>query len=546
MAPSTLLPCIQGIRIHSIANTANCIVLHLLAVAPCAHCPLCGHVSQHIHSHYRRTLADLPWNRVTVSIHLRARKFYCDHPDCPRRIFTEPLPELAARYARKTNRLQAALYLLGYALGGEAGARVAMGLGLAVSPDTLLHRVRQVGASVSSEPSVRVLGVDDWAFRKGHRYGTILVDLQRHRLLDLLPDRSAASLAEWLRTHPEIEIVSRDRASAYAEGIREGAPQARQVADRFHLLKNITDLLERMLTRHHRQLRQTTRELVAEQPLPVPLDTAMAQPPPRPPTRVQQDSACRRERCLARYQRVIELEQQGRSQRAIARKTGLSRNTIRKWIDAGGFPEQARRPVRAGKLAPFVVYLKQRWEQEAPSGVALFAELKAQGFTGSLALVQRYLQPWRAKSRASPPSHREEPPSARTVLWWLLGYHSKTDADLRQKQTAFVERLCQLCPAVKTAQELAVHFVGIVKQRRAADLDGWLEEAQSSQIVELMGFAKSLRQDDAAVREALVSVYSNGQVEGQVNRLKLIMRSMYGRAKLELLRAGVLPMQQTV
>ena len=236
METNTLLPCLEGIRVESVSATANAIVLSLWTTRLGVGCPRCGQVASRIHSHYPRTLADLPWNRVAVLIQLRARKFFCDNPACERRIFTEPLPDLAARYAHKTRRLQGALYLIGYALGGEAGARVAVGLGVTVSPDTLLNRVRQVGASSTSAETVEAVGIDDWAFRKGRRYGTILVDLERHRLLDLLPERTATCLIPWLAAHPRVKVISRDRAGEYALGARLGAPQARQVADRWHLV----------------------------------------------------------------------------------------------------------------------------------------------------------------------------------------------------------------------------------------------------------------------------------------------------------------------
>ena len=214
METNTLLPCLESIHVESVAATGSAIVLSLRATRPGGACPLCGKFSGRIHSHYQRTLADLPWNRVAVLIHLHARKFFCDNCACERRIFTEPLPELARHYAHKTRRLQGAIYLIGYALGGEAGARVAVGLGLSVSPDTLLNRLRQVGATASAGEAVEVVGMDDWAFRKGRRYGTILVDIARHRLLDLLPERTAACVTTWLAAHPSVKIISRDRAES--------------------------------------------------------------------------------------------------------------------------------------------------------------------------------------------------------------------------------------------------------------------------------------------------------------------------------------------
>ena len=546
----TLLPDPTRFRLEYIVNATNRVTLIVTSIQTTVRCPLCGGASGRVHSRYQRTLADMPWNQIAIRLHLGVRKFFCANALCPRVIFTEPLPGFAARYARKTLRLNEVFYLIGYALGGEAGARVAEGLGLNTSPDTLLNRVRQAVAVPAQEEETEVseLGVDDFAFRKGHRYGTILVDLVRRRVLDLLPDRTADSLAAWLKAHPSVKIVSRDRASAYSEGAKEGAPQARQVADRFHLLKNTSDMLERLLTRHYKHLRETARQVRA-----APKQTSPSPAPPelqtdvpvlsQPSTRVQHDSVFRRERRLSRYEQVRELRRQKLSVRAIARKTGLSRNTLRKWLDTDGFREQAKPPQRKSKIAPFTDYLKQRWEDGFQNAALLYEEIKAQGFEGSITLVQRYILPWRQAARGQPRPHREEPPSSRTVTWWLLGHVSK-DAELRQKQNAFVEQLAQLCPDVKTAQELALRFTRMVKERHADEFTQWLDAATDSNIAELKGFARCLRQDFAAVEAALSCEVSNGQVEGQVNRLKFIKRQMYGRAGFDLLRARVLPMQK--
>ena len=554
MNTTTLLPDPSRFRLEYIAGAAHTVTLLVTSLQTTVHCPLCDCAAAGVHSWYHRTLADMPWNQVAIRMHLSVRKFFCGNPLCARVIFTEPLPGFAARYARKTLRLNEVFYLIGYALGGEAGARVAEGLGLSTSPDTLLNRVRQAAnvSAAEEEQDVSELGVDDFAFRKGQRYGTILVDLVRRRVLDLLPDRTAESLAAWLKAHPSVKIVSRDRASAYSEGAREGAPQAKQVADRWHLLKNTGDMLERLLTRHYKHLRETTRQLRAAPKQTAPPPAQQAQPPEpnpdttdlsRPQTRAQHDSACRRERRLNRYEQVRELHRQKLSVRAIARKTGLSRNTLRKWLDADGFREQAKPPPRKSKIAPFSSYLKKRWEEGIDNAALLFEEIKAQGFEGSMDLVQRHVLPWRQAARGQPRPHREEPPSARTVTWWLLGHVSK-DAELRQKQTAFVEQLCQLCPDVKTAQELALRFTGMVKERRAEEFTQWLDAATNSNIAELKGFARCLRQDFAAVEAALSCEVSNGQTEGQVNRLKFVKRQMYGRAGFDLLKARVLPIQK--
>ncbi len=222
------------------------VVVRARTIAARARCPECGSPSSRVHSRYTRTVADLPWRGIAVELEIRARRFFCDREGCQRRVFCERLEEVAAR-ARKTARLEEALLAIAVGLGGEAGARLARELGLLVGPDALLERVRNSRAD--GQGGVRVLGVDDFAFKKGNAYGTILVDLERRRVLDLLPDRSAEGLTTWLRAHPGVEVVSRDRFPAYADAISAGAPRATQVADRWHLMHNLAEALDEFLKR---------------------------------------------------------------------------------------------------------------------------------------------------------------------------------------------------------------------------------------------------------------------------------------------------------
>jgi transposase len=544
-----VLPIPPSLHVEALLLVDDGLTILASSEATDAPCPLCGWRSGRVHSRYRRTLADLPWADVAVSIRVQVRKFFCDNDACRRRIFAERLSGVAQSSARRTDRQGKALTAIALALGGEGGARLAGDLGMPVSPDTLLRLIR--AAPDRELPTPAVLGVDDWAIHRGLTYGTILVDLERHRPVDLLPDRSSASLAAWLRAHPGVATIARDRAGAYAEGARDGAPDAVQVADRWHLVDNLADALEAFLRSKGASLKAAAVALADQG-----RDVNQSRSPPdevyqgkrRHPQperwRERMDAAAEVEvaRRRERSERVRALHANGACVAHIAREVGISRMTVYRYLRDG--PPQRKRHTVHGRprvLEPYEPYLLQRWAEGCRMATRLWREIQDQGFAYSLTTVQRFVNQLRREG--PPPTDRP-----RTVLTKPQGPPPRHVAALilqrperrTEEQRAYLKHLCGEDPAIVTAVDLAADFLAMLRRREGARLPAWLETAQTSGISELERFASKLREDVAAVQAGLTLRYSNGQTEGQVTRLKLVKRQGYGRAKFDLLRKRVL------
>lgn len=517
------------------------ITLTLTSRARPAPCPLCGRRTKRTHSWYERALADLPWGEQAVAVQLRVRKLFCDNANCKRRIFTERLPGVAAPWARKTVRLSERLTAVGLALGGAAGARLSGSMGLATSRNTLLRLVRRAPLPPVDTPTA--LGVDDWALRKRHTYGTVLVDLDRHRPVALLPDREAETLATWLREHPGVEVISRDRASAYAAGGRNGAPDAVQVADRFHLLQNLAETLELAFTGHARELReaeQTRRQDAVAEGGPVRPDPP---PPPKRPLAMAM-AAARREQRMATHQQVWDLYRQGWPGEEIARHLGIGRTTTYRHLKSEAFPERrGRSDAGRSSMDPWRDWIIERWNRGQRNGRQTLRDLRAKGFTGNYATVLRYLNrlrdaqqgaaPHRPRTRSGPllVAAPKQVLTPRTAAWTVLRPPDRR----RSEEKALLARLGETAPILAMAVTLAEEFAALVRGRKPERLDPWLQRAQDSAVPALQRFAKRLSSDYDAVRAAVTLAWSNGQVEGQINRLKTLKRQMYGRASLDLL-----------
>lgn len=530
-----------GLRVERLWRKGDVVHVDAITTRRAAHCPLCGRRSKRVHSHYSRTIADLPCCGTPVVIHLHTRRFVCRVRWCKRKIFifTERIPALVAPSARRTARLRTHLERTGFALGGAPGARHATAEGIVVSRRTLLRLVR--AAPLPERGAVRALGVDDWAQRKGQRYGTILVDLEMHQVVDLLPDRTAATFATWLRDRPEPAIIGRDRGGEYADGARQGAPHALQVADRFHLVMNVTDALERFLMRKHAALRQAAHSAsTTEEPPPSPPPDGGGEERaavPRLNRRQREKQECRARRS-ARYEEVCTLRAAGHTIKAIAQRLTISPRTVLRFLHAETFPEHAPRRGGPTLLTPFEPFLHERWDAGCHNATHLWRELQQRGFTGRYGIVALHLRQWRAQPCAPRPrsTRRITVYSPRQTVWLLL----RPSDQLTTEERAYLLHLHRCCPEMMVAQALVEEFTAVLKDHDVAGWYAWLHRAEECAIPELSAIARGMWRDRSAVEAAVATQWSNGQTEGQVNRLKVLKRTMYGRAKFDLLRQRML------
>jgi transposase len=505
-----------------------------------ARCPQCGCASQHVQSRYVRRPADLPWHGVAMRLELHVRRFFCDTPDCPQAIFAERLPGVLAPYARRTDRLAAWFTAVGFALGGEAGARLLASLGLTASPDTLLVCIRALPLSSPSAP--RVLGVDDWSFRKGRTFGTILVDLEQRRVIDLLPDREALTFAAWLQHHPGVQIISRDRGGAYAEGARLGAPGALQVADRWHLLHNLWEALDGFFV-HRKQVLRTQqaspqRRIIEE----TPWLTGRTQ-------QSEQRSVRSHERFVELYRQIHDLSAKRVDIRQIAQRLQISRGTVYRYLRMQQPPTRAQCPVpHSLPLDAYKPYLVRRWNEGCRNAKQLWRELVAQGYRQSRSTVARFigllrLETGQRKKYKSVPQaqlYEEQRVQAESVRPLTTRQAARLLLTVEAQRTASEQtRLAHLLaadPEIARAYEHAQEFCRLVRERGGVAFDDWISCVRQEGCQELRNFLEGLLKDEAAVRAGLTLRWSQGPVEGHVNKLKLLKRASYGRARLDLLR----------
>ncbi|AHI27377.1 Transposase (plasmid) [Komagataeibacter xylinus E25] len=498
-------------------------------------CPDCQCPTQRIHSFYQRKLADLPWQGRPATLIVSVPRFFCQAAVCPRRTFVMPLDGITVRHGRQTTRLTDLHYYIAHTLGGSAGARMTVRLCCPISPDTLIRRLlSRVRNTRKDTPPTRVVGVDDWAWRRGHHYGTIVVDLEKNDVIDLLPDREAATLAQWLQAHPGVEIIARDRAGAYADGCHRGAPSALQVTDRWHLLKNLSEAFVSILGRFTTTVRTLTRQLSASTTLSETSGTVRTQPE-EAQTLIRSVSGERRETL---FNEALALKAEGHSIQAIATTIGVERKTVRRWFQRGHAPTWKRTVPTRSILGPYISHLEKRWVEGCRNIRQLWRELLEQGFTGKYGTVRKWVTTRQGISTKPVSSAYVSPPLGRKLARLLLA----DDPLSAGRQDGL------LVPALLEAEpQLAVTLCWLRKMqnllckkedtRKEGDLKALLEEGKTTLLSRLI---PALERDAAAIEASLVTPWTTSPVEGQISRLKMIKRTMFGRAGFELLRARVL------
>ncbi len=545
----TILPDLSDLVIEQVSIT-NDVTITVRAASPTASCSCCGTMSKRVQSRYTRTLHDLPASGRSVHLVVHVRRFFCQESTCARKIFAERFASLTLPRVKFTLRLQETLQQMGFALGGEAGARLGRLLSIPGSSDTLLRLVKETPLPVTTSP--RVVGIDDWSWKRRLRYGTLICNLENNTPIDVLADRSVEIVSAWFEKHPSIEIVSRDRSSQYAAAIKKGAPQVLQVADLWHIGKNLAESVSTLLARCRAEIRrglhvQSVSEQEREEIEPVPEEG-------RRPVRshsVELAREGRRAQKMDRYTQVVELHHQGLRAAEIASRVGIGERTVHRWLAHGSFPEARQRRRRPSLIDPYERSVREWWHQGNRNGLHLYRELTSRGYKGSSQAMYNYLatlrtpgsdtlqslplKPQRQKSVPSRPVSLENF-SAQRATWLFVCQPEKLD----QIQQEELGQIRQASPSAEIAYGLAQAFMQMIREHTGLQLDSWLSSVEASHLPELKSFAKGIQQDKAAVFAGLTLPWRNGPLEGHVNRLKLLKRSMYGRAKLPLLRARVL------
>jgi transposase len=529
MDTTPFFPLPSTLRIDRIEQGAHLLTVHLQATSLTVACPQCGTPGSRVPSRYLRTVADVACVGQHVVLNLRVRKWVCARASCPHRIFAERFPGLVQRYARMTDRLIQMMQAVGITTNGADGARLLSRRSIPTTGETIIRRVLEL--PLRKEGPVPVAGVDEWVWKKGARSGTILVDLQQRRIAALLAERSVETSTAWFKTHPEVDIVARDRGKLFRQAIAAGAPQAKHVVDRFPLQQHFAEALE-LFFGHPKQLLKKAAQQLVGKPLPA------HRPDTTPP--LEQERRRRHAARVRRHQKIWKLFRAGYSKEAIAQRVGIASRSVYRALSHEQPPARQRRHRTHHVPDPYLAYLSDRWNQGCHSAIQLYEEVVAQRYLGSLRSIERIVGAFRPQG-TKPVNRRtitlRQAPSARSAALMIV----RSAEHRTQDQTAFIDQLCKTDPKVATAFTLAQAFGQLLRKLEGKRrLDQWKAAVRASGITGLVRFVDGLDDDADAVANGCSESWSNGMVEGFLNKVKGIKRSSYGQAGFPLLQRRVL------
>ncbi len=548
-----LFPQLAGLRVERVEDVGDAVVIWACCRAPQARCPLCGPVSSRVHGGFARVVADGAAGGRPVLIILSVRRFRCLDPVCVKVTFAGQAEGLTGRYRRRSVPLPGMLAGFGLELAGRAAARLAGALGVPVHSSTVLRLVMALpDPLVTAAP--QVTGVDDFALRKGQVYGPVVADAESGDVIDLLPDRGAGTLEEWLKAHPGAEVICRDRAGAYAEGAAAGAPGAIQVADRWHLRHNLGEYAEKAVVAHRGCLTAAapgapdgpSGDAPSGEQAPQDVIAAVRRPGPDGLLDVHGRERALVSRTRERHAAVHELLQAGHSQREAAGILGLSPRTVNRFArEPGAARLLVKATTRESKPGPFKPYIDRRQNEGITSAAALHAEMAATlGWTGSVRAAGRYVRQFRTADgrtragRTTQPAPAAPPvPKTRQITRWLLSRPGSLDPG-DQAKLAVIKASCPhldaLAGHIRSFAEMMTRRQGLLA------LEDWLTAVEADDQPQLHSFANGIRRDQQAVTAGLALPYSSAAMEGNASKIKMIKRQMYGRAGFALLRKRVI------
>lgn len=537
MFPTFLLPTELPLMACTISLVRESLLIKASSSQSGCICPACGFKSDRRHSKYIRTLVDLPTSGYDVKVLILSGKYFCDNTQCSRKIFTERFKQEISPYYRRFNRCKELLGNFALELGGNKGAAISRLARLPVSPSTILRIIKRQHLPMPKVTS-GVIGIDDWAFKKGNTYGTIIVDLRQNKVIDLLADRESETICQWLKEHPEVEVISRDRGGPYSKGAQQGAPQAIQVADRFHLLMNLGDAIKGMFQSMGKELKELFtlyhKADTSVEPVSATADLGLKEEDTETiPTEMINTNI----ELQLRFNKVKELFGQGYTIRAISRSLHMSRVIIRKYIWMDFLPK--KRGSRSTNFESFRLFLLHE-SNRGKLYTELYAAILSEGFTGRYTQFCSNMNELLKNHKIIPASRKIDPVAMKTWSTRNLSIMIQKDKnDLNTEDRKFLELLYEKYPAIKETEQFISRFKKLFQIKEEGTLRKWLEDIEKSTSV-IKRFAKGIQSDFEAVNNAVITPYSNGQVEGQVNRLKNIKRRIYGRAGFELLRRMVI------